>query len=155
MSLFTERLFQDALKRYNEVGQSRLKTLRPMRVESRESDGTLLIRRLDGECVERADAGPAYPGELMDTLPSPPLGLSGAAGMGMSHIGRLADTLEVESLTPNFYRAGTSYTVAGTGYGFLTTFEMVFSRPTARRSRPVHDDHGHPRADRRYLRRSM
>jgi hypothetical protein len=53
----------------------------PTRIEGRNSDGTLLARPLDGECVERAAPCSAYPGQLVDRLCNAPLNMAGAAGI--------------------------------------------------------------------------
>jgi len=129
VSVLDERGFQSALKRYQETTAREQKVLRPMRIESREPDGTLLVRRLDGECVERAAPGPGYQGELIEITPSPALNLSGAAGMSLARTGRLANTMALESLEPHVFAPGESYTCDGTGYGFLPSLWLDFIEP--------------------------
>ena len=99
------------------------------RVQGRNNDGTLTLRPQNGEC------------ELTGTISGDPSGsiiisqkaqwnihgATGAVGSSTS-----ADTLWVESLDPDTYAAGSSYTVTVTGRGFTSGLLFAFLDPDDR-----------------------
>jgi len=96
---------------------------------SRETDGTLLVQRLDGECISREGACARYVGQIVELPCRPPFTLRGASGIAMRSSRRTVSTMWVESLSPDSYEQGQSYTVTVTGYGFTASSVVEFLLP--------------------------
>lgn len=101
--------------------------MRPTRVEARNPDGTLQLRRLDGECSARGPVCGLYVGQVVDAPCAAPWKLSGAAGIGMAREHRAAATMAVTAIEPSLFDPGASLTVTITGLGFLpiSVFEFL------------------------------
>jgi hypothetical protein len=102
------------------------KTQRPMRVGTRNSDGTLNFRSLNGECIERGSACSFDEGMVVLQPCRPAFQLQGAAGLAMASSRRAIATLWVESLDPEELPQGWSGTVIVTGKGFKPTTVIEF-----------------------------
>lgn len=101
----------------------------PKRVEQRNADGTINVRRLDGECVERSNICSAYTGQIIQVPCGAGFRNLGAAGTAMVRIQRTAPTMWVETVDPSSLNPGASYTVTITGRGFRTTSQFEFLLP--------------------------
>lgn len=101
----------------------------PKRVEGRNEDGTINVRPLVGECVERSNICTAYSGQLIEVPCGNGFNLLGATGTAMVRTSRVAAQPWVESLDPSTYRRGSTYTVTITGRGFLPSFNIDFLSP--------------------------
>jgi hypothetical protein len=113
-------------------GQQRRELTRyefPKRVEGRNSDGTIGVRPLNGECIERSNICSAYPGMIIQVPCGNGLSNLGAAGTAMARVNRLADTMWVESIDPPLFPRGTSFTATITGRGFTTSSVFDFLVP--------------------------
>jgi hypothetical protein len=97
-----------------------------MRVEGRNTDGTVLLRRLDGECVERGPICSVYEGQLIELPCSPGFRQRGAAGIPQARTARTVATLWVESLDPEVFEPGATYDVTVSGHGFTPAFLLEF-----------------------------
>lgn len=101
----------------------------PYRVQGRNSDGTLNILRLDGECVERTRKCTKREGEMGVVPCGAPPDLQGATGIGLARGAANAAICWVESLDPPLYSQGSSYTVDVVGRGFTEEFDIDFLLP--------------------------
>lgn len=102
--------------------------LRPARVVGRNQDGTHRLTRLDGTCQLRGDVGPEGTGAVLQ-LPTGPIADRGTTGVGAVDLVRQTGTLYVESIDPDLYVPGTSYTVEVVGRGFTETTVFDFLMP--------------------------
>jgi len=130
-----QRLVGD-LRRMIDARADRAATLRSATVEGRNTDGTLVLVRDDGECPIRGPKSGQEVGERVyltsarggrrgtsDSPARPTPGTSpirGAPGLA---------TLWVESLTPSRFERGSSVTVTVAGNGFSPTTEFSFLKP--------------------------
>jgi len=101
----------------------------PKRVEGRNEDGTINVRPLVGECVERSNICTAYAGQLIEVPCGNGLGLLGATGTAMARTSRVSAQPWVESVEPHIFHRGSSYTVTIAGRGFLPSFDVDFLNP--------------------------
>lgn len=99
------------------------------RVEGRNFDGTISVRPLTGECVERSNICTAYDGQIIQVPCGNGLGNLGAAGSAMARTSQQAGTIWVESLDPNELPAGLTTAVTVIGRGFRETSVFEFLRP--------------------------
>lgn len=122
-----QKRFARAMFREMERRDEDAKTQRPMRVGTRNSDGTLNFRALNGECVERGSQCSMYEGQIVLQPCRPAFHLQGAAGLAMNSSRRAVAALWVESLDPDELPAGWAGTVTVTGQGFkpVTVIEFL------------------------------
>lgn len=97
------------------------------RVEGRNADGTISVRPLGGECVERSNICSAYSGQLIEVPCGNGLGRLGATGIAMARVSRLSATMWFESMEPDVLARGSSVEVTITGGGFTegSVFEFL------------------------------
>lgn len=99
------------------------------RVEGRNADGTINLRPLGGECVERSNICSAYSGQLIQVPCGNGLGRLGASGVAMARFSRVSGNMWVESISPSSFARGGTYTVTVTGGGFTTGSVFEFLLP--------------------------
>lgn len=99
------------------------------RVEGRNSDGTINVRPLGGECVERSNICSAYSGQLIEVPCGNGVGRLGASGVAMARVQRLASAMWVESIEPSFFARGQAYEVTVIGRGFTASSGFEFLLP--------------------------
>jgi len=99
------------------------------RVEGRDVDGTLLVRPLGGECVERTNICSAYAGQIIQVPCGAGLRNLGAAGTAMASTSLLIAPMWVESITPDFFARGATVEVTVIGRGFTPSSVFEFLLP--------------------------
>lgn len=110
------------------------RTVYPMRVEGRNGDGTINVRRFDGECIERSRECGVREGQLIEVPCGPPPSLAGAAGVAMLYAGIRHSVPWIESLVGGepdaaldaWLLPGESYTLTVTGKNFEDTLWIDF-----------------------------
>ncbi len=112
-----------------ESRERRSRELRIARVAGRNTDGTLLLKSLDGPCIARGCRTGEPEGELVKRPVGPCWDNPGAVGVAglSSRFG--AGVLWVESIDPDVYEPGESYVVEVVGRGFTerTIFEFLLA----------------------------
>lgn len=101
----------------------------PKRVEGRNEDGTINVRPLVGECVERSNICTAYSGQLIEVPCGNGFNLLGATGTAMATTSHVSTRPWVESVEPHIFRRGSTYTAVIIGRGFLPSFDIDFLTP--------------------------
>ncbi len=99
------------------------------RVQGRNADGTLTLRPQDGQCETTGTISGDPSGSIIISQKAQ-WNIHGALGAVGANRG--GDTLWVESLDPNVYAAGSSYTVTVTGRGFTAGLLFAFLDPDDR-----------------------
>lgn len=116
-----------ALKRALDDRARRTQELRVSRVVGRATDGTLQLQDLEGECIARGCRTAEAEGEVTKRPLGPCWDNQGAAGVSGLSVRAGAGVLWVESIDPDSYAPGQSYTVTVIGLGFTeaTLFEFL------------------------------
>jgi hypothetical protein len=98
----------------------------PARVMGRNTDGTVNLQRYDGTCTSRGEVSSHYTGQIVSEVPKPAYNRTGAAGVAQISSSQSVGTLWVESIDPDEYEQGLSYSVTVIGKGFTSTTEFAF-----------------------------
>ena len=102
---------------------------RPARVLGRNEDGTERLQRLDAACVTRASRDNHYTGTIVLNPALSTVHRTGTTGIATLTEVAAAPTLWIESLDPNAYQPGRTYTVTVTGRGFDDRVWIDFLEP--------------------------
>lgn len=124
----SERAVVAALRQLVSQHRRAHEPLIPKRVVGRNTDGTLRLVRLDGECVERGDTRPAQAGQVLRVPSGPSFARKGASGIGRS-TRDVADTVWVEKLEPRALPRGETTVVSVLGRGFVAGMQWDFLLP--------------------------
>jgi hypothetical protein len=118
-----------SLRRLLDDRERRSRELRVSRVTGRDTDGTLLLADLDGECIARGCRTAEASGETVKRPLGPCWDTQGAAGVAGISVRAGAGVLWVESIAPDVYAPGESYLVEVVGRGFTAATEFEFLLP--------------------------
>jgi hypothetical protein len=121
--------FVEVLGRVLDERAARDRSVRTARVVGRNTDGTTQLLRLDGQCVSRGCGTSQYPGETIETAVTFCAKDIGTSGITTTSSQRGANLVWIESLSPELYAAGESYTVEVVGFGFDERTRIEFLLP--------------------------